>query len=100
MLSCRTKLEKLLCLKYLGRMSEANSAGRDTTNEAPSAVQPTMLSDCASSTRSQLRGNRLGASARVTQSSDPFEDTFERAAPTARRLILTVWAPVFSLWHI
>ena len=81
-LSCRTKLEKLLCLKYLGRMSDANSAGRDTTNEAPSAVQPTMLSDCASSTRSQLRGQQAGRVCQVTQSSDPFEDTFERPART------------------
>ncbi|ONM56652.1 hypothetical protein ZEAMMB73_Zm00001d021264 [Zea mays] len=49
-LSCRTKLEKLLCLKYLGRRSRANSAGRHTTNVEPSSFHEITSSTAGSST--------------------------------------------------
>ena len=39
MLSCRTKLEKLLCLKTVGRSSRANASGCRTMKASPSAVQ-------------------------------------------------------------
>ncbi|BAT09055.1 Os09g0526650 [Oryza sativa Japonica Group] len=49
-LSWRTKLEKLLCLKYLGRRSRANSAGRHTTNVDPSSFHEITSSTAGSST--------------------------------------------------
>lgn len=35
----RTKLQKLLCLKYFGRTLAANSAGLKTVKAFPSSVQ-------------------------------------------------------------
>ena len=48
--SCRTKLEKLLCLKNRGSKSRANSFGFQTTNVVSSAPQDTTSSDAVSST--------------------------------------------------
>jgi hypothetical protein len=49
-LSWRTKLEKLLCLKYLGRRSRANSAGRHTMKADPSSFHEMTSSTAGSST--------------------------------------------------
>ena len=50
MLSWRTKEEKLLCLKYLGRRSRANSAGRHTTKAVPESFHEMVSSVLGSST--------------------------------------------------
>ncbi|KAJ0565035.1 hypothetical protein HanIR_Chr00c28g0911561 [Helianthus annuus] len=44
------KLEKLLCLKYFGSRSRANSAGRQTTNAVPFSFHEIISSDAGSST--------------------------------------------------
>jgi hypothetical protein len=49
-LSWRTKEEKLLCLKCLGRRSRANSAGRHTTKAVPVSFQEMVSSVLGSST--------------------------------------------------
>lgn len=53
-LSCRTKLEKLLCLKYLGRRSRANSGGFHTTKLLFSGPHDTIASVAGSSTMSYV----------------------------------------------
>ena len=50
MLSWRTKEEKLLCLKCLGRRSRANSAGRHTTKAVPVSFHEMVSSVLGSST--------------------------------------------------
>lgn len=45
------KLEKLLCLKYLGSRSLANSAGRQMTNAFPCSFHEIIWFDDESSTR-------------------------------------------------
>jgi hypothetical protein len=52
--SCRTKLEKLLCLKYLGSRSLQNSAWLATTKLVPSGVHATTASVAGSSTISYV----------------------------------------------
>lgn len=54
MLSCRTKLEKLLCLKYLGNNSCANSGVFQTTKLLPTSLQDTIASVAGSSTISKV----------------------------------------------
>ena len=46
MLSCRTKEEKLLCLKYLGRIFSANSLMLYTIKAVPSLFHE-ITSECA-----------------------------------------------------
>lgn len=50
--NCLTKLEKLLCLKYLGKRSLANSGGFHTTKLLLVGLQETIESVAGSSTMS------------------------------------------------
>lgn len=52
--SWRTKLEKLLCLKFLGRILLANSKGSHTTKLCPPAAHEIMESKAGSSTISYV----------------------------------------------
>lgn len=52
--SWRTKLEKLLCLKFLGRISLANSIGSHTTKLSPLEPHEMTESTAGSSTRSKV----------------------------------------------
>ncbi len=51
MLSCLTNEEKLLCLKYLGRILSANSLGCRTTKLSPDSLQQIMWSKAGSYSR-------------------------------------------------
>jgi hypothetical protein len=53
-LSCRTKLEKLLCLKRRGSSASANTCGSQTTKLLPARLQETTVSVAGSSTRSNV----------------------------------------------
>lgn len=61
-LSCLTKLEKLLCLKYMGSKSLANSVGSQTTKLPPLSLQETTWLVEGSSTKSYVF-ERKGAGA-------------------------------------
>lgn len=52
--NCRTKLEKLLCLKYFGSRSRANSGGFQTTKLLLVELQDTIASVAGSSTMSYV----------------------------------------------
>ena len=54
MFNCRTKLEKLLCLKYLGKRSLANSGGSQTMKLLLVGLHETTLSVDGSSTMSYV----------------------------------------------
>lgn len=69
-LSCLTKLEKLLCLKYIGSRSLANSVGFHTTKLQPVGLHDTMESDTWSSTSSYVF-KRNGAGALEPPPCDP-----------------------------
>ena len=53
-MSCLTKLEKLLCLKYLGRRLTEKEWGSQTTKLVPSLLQETILLIVGSSTMSYV----------------------------------------------
>ncbi len=70
MLSWRTKLEKLLCLKYFGSKSRANSAGRQTMKVDPSSFQE-MSSSTPGSSTSWYVLVRNGVGIDLCESPDP-----------------------------
>ncbi len=74
-LSCRTKLEKLLCLKSVGRRSRANSAGCHTTKAVPSTFHDITSSVTGSSTSMQVLSKKGGGLDFLTYSNKPFSHT-------------------------
>jgi hypothetical protein len=96
-LSWRTKLEKLLCLKYLGNRSRANSAGRHTMKADPSSFHEMMSSTAGSSTSWYVLlrngvGTDLWPAAAVTPSAGC--DVAGGGSPTAAVACSAAMAPV------